>query len=84
LKKRFTAVPISVRLKPELEKLLDQASRRDRRSRSALIHDALTAFLKPQHPGLGTAIRDALAKTPRGVGIEREQSLAAEKRDWKR
>jgi len=77
-------MPISVRLKPELEQLLDQASRRDRRSRSALIHDALTAFLKPQHPGLGTAIRDALAKTPGDFGIEREQPRVADKRDWKR
>jgi predicted transcriptional regulator len=76
-------MPISVRLKPDLERLLEDASRRDRRSRSALIQDALTAFLKPQHPRLGTAIRDALARMPRGLGIEREQPPAAEKRDWK-
>jgi predicted transcriptional regulator len=77
-------MPISVRLKPDLEQLLDKASRRDRRSRSALIHDALTAFLKPQRPKLGAAIRDALANTPRGFGIGREQPLVADKRDWKR
>jgi predicted transcriptional regulator len=77
-------MPISVRLKPDLEQLLDKASRRDRRSRSALIHDALTAFLKPQRRKLGTAIRHALAKTPRGFGIERGQPPAADKRDWKR
>ena len=77
-------MPISVRLKPDLEQLLDKASRRDRRSRSALIHDALTAFLKPQQPKLGAAIRHALSITPRGFGIEREQPPAADKRDWKR
>jgi predicted transcriptional regulator len=77
-------MPISVRLKPEIERLLDKASRRDRRSRSALIHDALTAFLKPQHPKLGAAIRQALVKAPRGFGIGREQPPAADKRDWKR
>lgn len=54
-------MPISVRLKPEIEKMLDKASRRDRKSRSALIHNALVAFLKPQRPRLGTAIREALA-----------------------
>jgi predicted transcriptional regulator len=77
-------MPISVRLKPELEQLLDKASRRNRKSRSAVIHDALTAFLKPQHPKLGAAIRHALAITPRGFGIGREQPRAADKRDWKR
>jgi predicted transcriptional regulator len=77
-------VPISVRLKPDLEQLLDKASRRDRRSRSALIHDALTAFLKPQRPKLGAAIRQALSKMPGGVGIGREQPAAVDKRDWKR
>ena len=77
-------MPISVRLKPDLEQLLDKASRRDRRSRSALIHEALTAFLKPQHPKLGAAIRQALSRMPCGFGIGREQSPAADKRDWKR
>jgi len=77
-------MPISVRLKPDLEQLLDKASRRDGRSRSALIQEALTAFLKPQHPKLGAAIRQALSRMPRGFGIGREQSPAADKRDWKR
>ncbi len=77
-------MPISVRLQPDLEQLLDKASRRNRKSRSAVIHDALTAFLKPQHPKLGAAIRHALAITPRGFGIGREQPRAADKRDWKR
>jgi predicted transcriptional regulator len=77
-------MPISVRLKPDLEQLLDKTSRRDRRSRSALVQDALTAFLKPQQPKLGSAIRQALTKMPRGFGIGREQPPAADKRDWKR
>ena len=77
-------MPISVRLKPELEQLLDTASRRARRSRSALIHEALAAFLKPQRPQLGAAIRRALAEVPQGFGIEREQPKAADKRDWRR
>lgn len=77
-------MPISVRLKPEIEQLLDKASRRDRRSRSALIHDALAAFLKPQRPKLGAAIRQALGEAPQGFGIERGQPKAADKRDWKR
>lgn len=75
-------MPISVRLKPELEALLDKASRRDGRSRSALIHEALTAFLKPQRPKLGAAIRLALVELPQGAGIEREQPNAADKRNW--
>ena len=77
-------MPISVRLKPDLEQLLDKASRRNRKSRSAVIHDALTAFLKPQHPKLGAAIRHALSTTPRGFGIGREQPRAVDKRVWKR
>ena len=77
-------MPISVRLKPEIEQLLDKASRRGRRSRSALIHDALAAFLKPQRPKLGAAIRNALGEVPEGFGIEREQPKSADKRDWER
>ena len=77
-------MPISVRLKPELESLLAQASRRRRKSRSALIHDALTVFLKPQRPRLGAAISRALAEAPDGFGIERAQPKGADKRNWGR
>ncbi|MGH8705074.1 MAG: ribbon-helix-helix protein, CopG family [Burkholderiales bacterium] len=77
-------MPISVRLKPELERLLDEASRRERRSRSAVIHDALGAFLKRRRTKLGDAIRRALADAPQGFGIEREQPASAERRGWKR
>lgn len=77
-------MPMSVRLKPEIEDLLEKASRRDRRSRSALIHEALAAFLKPQRPKLGAAIRHALAEEPKGFGIEREQPQAVDKRNWRR
>ena len=75
-------MPISVRLKPELEELLDKASRRDRRSRSALIQEALTAFLMPNRPKLGAAIRRALVELPQGAGIKREQPKAIDKRHW--
>ena len=77
-------MPISVRLKPEIERLLDEAGRREGKTRSAVIHDALDAFLKRRRPRLGDAIRRALAEAPEGLGIEREQPAAAEKRAWKR
>jgi predicted transcriptional regulator len=77
-------MPISVRLKPDLEALLDKASRHARKSRSAIIHEALAEFLKPQHPKLGTAIRLALSELPRGAGITRKQPAAPDRRDWKR
>lgn len=77
-------MPLSVRLKPEVEQLLDAASRRDRKSRSTLVNDALSAFLKPQRPRLGAAIRSALSTAPGGFGIQREQPENTEKRNWKR
>ena len=77
-------MPISVRLKPAIESLLAQTSRRTRRTRSALIHDALTVFLKPQRPRLGTAISAALAEAPEGCGLDRAQPKTADKRNWGR
>ncbi len=77
-------MPVSVRLKPEVERLLDEASRRERKTRSAVIHDALAAFLKHKRPGLGDAVRRALAEAPGGLAIEREQPAATDKRAWKR
>lgn len=77
-------MPISVRLKPDLEALLDKASRRARKSRSAIIHDALATFLAPRRPRLGTAIRLALSELPRGAGIRRRQPAATDKREWGR
>ena len=77
-------MPVSVRLKPEVERLLDEASRRERKTRSAVIHDALAAFLKRGRPGLGDAVRRALAEVPGGLGIEREQPATTDKRAWKR
>ncbi|MGQ0653421.1 MAG: CopG family ribbon-helix-helix protein [Betaproteobacteria bacterium] len=78
------AMPISVRLKPEVERLLDEAARRQRKSRSAVIHDALDAFLRPRRPRLGDAIRSALAEVPGGFGIERAQPAKSDTRAWKR
>jgi predicted transcriptional regulator len=77
-------MPISVRLKPELEKQLAAAARRERKSRSAIIHEALTARFAPVRPPLGEAVRRALAAAPGGFGIERDQPSVAEPRAWKR
>ena len=57
-------MPLSVRLKPELEQLLDATARREHKSRSAIIHEALAARLRPVKPRLGDVIR----------GIEASQS----------
>ena len=75
-------MPISIRLKPNLERLLNAECRRERKSRSALIHEALAAYLRPKQPNLGDAIAEALAASPRGFGIERDQPAATDKRDW--
>ncbi len=77
-------MPMSVRLKPELERLLGAAARRERKSRSAIIHEALTARLKPFQLHLGDVIRAALAEAPEGFGLDRAQPSAAEQRAWKR
>ena len=77
-------MPTSIRLKPELERLLAQATRRDRKTRSAVIHDALSAFLVRRRPRLGDAIRRALAEAPEGLGIERAQPTRMDRRPWKR
>jgi len=77
-------MPISVRLKPDVERLLEEAARRERKSRSAVIHDALDAFLRRKRPKLGDAIRRALAESPGGLGIERTQPRRSDKRAWKR
>ena len=77
-------MPVSVRLRPDVERLLDEAIRRTRKSRSAVIHDALDAFLKPRQPSLGESIRRALAHAPGGFDIERKQPESADKRAWKR
>lgn len=77
-------MPISVRLKSDIAQLLDEASRRERKTRSAVIHDALAAFLKRRRPRLGDALRRALAEAPGGLGIERKQPAAKDKRAWKR
>lgn len=75
-------MPISVRLKPNLERLLNAACRRERKTRSALIHEALAAYLRPKQANLGDAIAKALAASPRGFGLERDQPVSADKRDW--
>lgn len=73
---------ISVRLKPELSKVLERECKRQRKTRSALIHEALAAYLKPKQRNLGEALAEALAASPRGFGIERAQPATVDKRDW--
>ena len=77
-------MPTSVRLKPEIERLLEQACKRTRKKRSALIHEALSEYLKPRQPRLGDLIREALKDSPGGFGLERSQPDTADKRDWRR
>ena len=77
-------MPLSVRLKPELEQLLDAAARRERKSRSAIIHEALTARLRPVKPRLGDVIRAALAGTSDGFALERKQPSKTDRRAWER
>ncbi len=75
-------MPTSIRLKPDIEKLLDKACKRQGRTRSALIHDALAAFLDPQQARLGDIIGAALRNSPQGFGIERDQSAQSDTRHW--
>ena len=74
---------ISVRLKPELSKVLDRECKRQRKTRTALIHEALDAYLNAKPQNLGDALAAALAVSPQGFGIERAQPAAADVRDWK-
>ncbi len=76
-------MPLSVRLKPELEQLLDAAARRERKSRSAIIHEALAARLQPIKPRLGDALRGALAGASDGFALERKQPRKADRRAWR-
>ena len=77
-------MPLSVRLKPDLEQLLDAAARRERKSRSAIIHEALAARLQPVKPRLGGVIRQARAAMQDGFALERKQPRKADRRAWGR
>ena len=77
-------MPLSVRLKPQLEQLLDAAARRERKSRSAIIHEALAARLRPVKPRLGEVIREALAGKSDGFALERKQPSKVDRRAWER
>ena len=73
---------ISVRLKPELSKVLERECKRQHKTRTTLIHEALAAYLKPKQRNLGDVLSEALAASPRGFGIERAQPVTADPRDW--
>ena len=77
-------MPLSVRLNPELEQLLDAAARRERKSRSAIIQEALAARLRPVKPRLGDVIQGALAGASDGFALERKQPRKADRRTWER
>jgi hypothetical protein len=64
--------------------LLDAAARRERKSRSAIIREALAARLRPVKPHLGDTIREALAGRPDGFALERNQPRKADRRAWER
>ena len=73
---------ISVRLTPELSKVLARECKRQRKTRTVLIHEALTAFLQPQRPRLGDVLREVMADTLDGWGLERNQPATSDARDW--
>jgi predicted transcriptional regulator len=75
---------VSMRLKPDIAKLLDRECKRRRVTRTALIHDALDAYLRPQRPRLGDVIREVLADSPDGLGLQRMQPEQVDARDWGR
>ena len=75
---------ISVRLRPDIEKMLQRECKRQHKTRTALIHEALAAFLQPERPRLGDVIREVLADSPAGLGLRRDQPEAADTRDWAR
>ena len=75
---------VSLRLKPEVGRLLKQACKSDHKTRTAVIHEALEAYLKPGEVPLGEVIRRALKETPEGFGVERAQPRKADRRAWGR
>jgi predicted transcriptional regulator len=77
-------MPISVRLKPQLQRLLDELSRRERKSRSAVIHELLNAQLARRRMHPAEALRRVLSEVPGGFGVKRQQPRRADKRAWKR
>ena len=64
---------ISVRLKPAISKVLERECKRQRKTRTALIHEALAAYFQPERKRLGDVLRDVMADTPQGWGLERNQ-----------
>lgn len=76
------SMSISVRLKPDISKVLERECKRQRKTRTALIHEALAAYLEPPRARLGDVIREVLADSPQGLGMERQQPQVADRRDW--
>jgi predicted transcriptional regulator len=78
------AMTVSMRLKPDIAKLLDRECKRRRVTRTALIHAALASYLRPQRPRLGDVIREVLADSPEGLGLQRMPPEQVDARDWGR
>lgn len=77
-------MPISVRFKPERERRLDAACRRERRTRSALVREAIAAYLTPNGRKLADVTSEALAASPGGFDLKRNRRFVGDKRNWKR
>ncbi len=75
------SMSISVRLKPDISKVLERECKRQRKTRTALIHEALAAYLQPPRARLGDVIREVLADSPQGLGLERQRLQVADRLD---
>ncbi len=75
---------ISVRLKPDISEVLERECKRQRKTRTALIHEALAAYLQPKRPRLGDILRDVVADTPQGWGLECNQPQEIDPREFGR
>ena len=73
---------ISVHLKPDISQALQRECKRQNKTRSALIQEALDAYLTARQRNLADAFAEALAASPGGFGIERAQPGSSSTREW--
>ena len=74
-------MPISIRLEPELEKLLEALCKREHKTKTEIIHYALRQVLVPKKSAAQT-IKEALREIEPGFHIERNQPMKSDERDW--
>lgn len=72
----------SVRLKPDIAVLLANECKRQGKTRTDLIHEALAAYLPVRTLRLGDVIGQILAQTPGGWGLVRQQPHQVDEHDW--